>query len=185
MTFSETDTGSEALVKVQRGKGSSSSKRGATSLNITIRSGSQHGVCSSPSMSSSSSMELVANDRSSATKKGSSSALVKRAVDDGCSATKRSSKSSATKEKIKHSGASSSSAAVREPLHGERLVEAASRTSASSSGSAGIVSEASGSKSGDLNLSNPWNKFQHEYAGQGFSKQTLSKLYQYQKKKDH
>ena len=46
----EAETGGEDLIKIKRGKGSSSSKRGATSLNITIQSGLQcdDGLATSP-----------------------------------------------------------------------------------------------------------------------------------------
>ena len=50
--------------------------------------------------------------------------------------------------------------------------------------SAAGVSEAFKSSKGELDLSNPWNKFQHDHAGKGLSKQTLSKMYKYQKKKN-
>jgi hypothetical protein len=33
----------------------------------------------------------------------------------------------------------------------------------------------------ELDLTNPWNKFQHDHAGSGLSKQTLSKMYRYHK----
>jgi hypothetical protein len=62
---------------------------------------------------------------------------------------------------------------------------ATSRTSASSSGSvsAAGLREVQASPKKEMDLTNPWNRFQPDFAGQGFSKQTLSKLYQFQKKK--
>jgi hypothetical protein len=33
-------------------------------------------------------------------------------------------------------------------------------------------------------IANPWNQFQHDFKGKGFSKATLAKMYKYQKMKD-
>ena len=65
-------------------------------------------------------------------------------------------------------------------------VAAPKTSSSTTSGSAGAdgVRKAPMNQKGDLDLSNPWNKFQHEHAGKGLSKQTLSKMYRYHKYKN-
>ena len=167
--LSNANTGTAALTGAQRGTGSSSSKRSATSLNITIRSGSQHGdSSSSSSLPSSSNGDVTgsADARSSSATKTSKGRAFKS--------------SSAVRGESKADGASrtSSSSGTAAVSRASAAAEAFG-TSASSSGTASGSGEVR-----DLNLSNPWNKFQHEHAGQGFSKQTLSKLYQYEKNKD-
>ena len=83
-------------------------------------------------------------------------------------------------------------AGPRSPLPsrgGERAVLAAAGTSFSASCGGDPAAAASSSvgvsptPKKEMDLTNPWNRFQHEHAGQGFTKQTLSKMYRYHKQK--
>ena len=171
----EAETEGGDRIRVKRGKGSSSSQRGSTTLNITIQSGSQHddGLATSPLPSSS------AGDLMSGT----------GAV---CSATTRGSGTMGRKSGV----------AVHGSSHGERAAGSMSSSCPSTSGlaSAAEAAESSPSRSGsagavgprnvpqspqrETDIKNPWNKFQHEWAGKGFSKKTLTKMYHYYKEKN-
>ena len=74
---------------------------------------------------------------------------------------------------------------------GSSITEQRGASSAAGFGAATSPSTASGSASvsevqrspKEKDLSNPWNKFQHENRGKGLSKATLAKIYQYEKAK--
>ena len=60
-------------------------------------------------------------------------------------------------------------------------VDSCSRPTTSGFAAAAAVSEDSKSPK---EIANPWNQFQHDFKGKGFSKATLAKMYKYQKMKD-
>jgi len=60
-----------------------------------------------------------------------------------------------------------------------RMSRGGERTSAAAAGS--LYREFLEAPKKELDLTNPWNKFQHDHAGSGLSKQTLSKMYRYHK----
>lgn len=121
-------------------------------------------------MSSATKRAIGAASRRSTSSSGFARAAGSSCNDHAAGATSRTSASS--------SGLASAAAA----LDADHAAGATSGTSMPSSGSASVAGLREGS---NLDLSNPWNRFQHEHAGQGFSKKTLSRLYQFYKKKDH
>ena len=56
-------------------------------------------------------------------------------------------------------------------------------SSTMASGSASVKGAPNSPKEKDL--SNPWSRFQHENRGKGLSKETMAKIYQYEKAKHH
>jgi hypothetical protein len=185
----EAETGGEDLIRLKRGKGSSSSQRGSTSVNITIQSGLQHddGLAISPMPSSSYSTSPIEHGAvSSATKRAIGAASRRSTSSSGFACAAGSSCDDHAAGATSRTSASSSGLAGAVGASSTDLAASAtSRTSASSSGSvsAAGLREVQASPKKEMDLTNPWNRFQHEFAGQGFSKQTLSKLYQFQKKK--
>ena len=117
----EAETGGEDLIRLKRGKGSSSSQRGSTSVNITIQSGLQHddGLAISPMPSSSYSTSPIEHG------------AVSSATTHATGAASRRSTSS-----------SGFACAAGSSCH-DRAAGATSRTSASSSGLAGAVGASS------------------------------------------
>jgi len=152
----ESDSGSETSVLVKRGKGTSSSGS-SMSLSIRTQSGSQHGSCAAAARRSSiSGSRAVAAGRSSAA--GSCDAAAERSSTVG-------SRDAA----VESTAAGRSSAAE----HGSSAAEHSTCTEASEGG---IIAE---------NIpANPWNRFQRDHKGLGLSKQTMSKIYQYEKRRD-
>ena len=159
----ESDSGGETSVKIKRGKGSTS-ERSSLSLSFRTQSGWQ---CDDDSTSplpsrtaSSSSAKHGSLAAGSATKKGVGAAS--RSADGGQAAAAGS---------CSRSTASGSAAAA----------DSCSRPTTSGFAAAAAVSEDSKSPK---EIANPWNQFQHDFKGKGFSKATLAKMYKYQKMKD-
>ena len=165
----ESDSGSETSVLVKRGKGTSSSGS-SMSLSIRTQSGSQHGSCAAAARRSSiSGSRAVAARRSSISGSRAVAAGRSSAAGSCDAAAERSSTVGSRDAAVESTAAGRSSAAE----HGSSAAEHSTCTEASEGG---IIAE---------NIpANPWNRFQRNHKGLGLSKQTMSKIYQYEKRRD-
>ena len=162
----------------------SNPSRSSTSLSLKITSGSQNAAGSTSPLPS------RGGERSVSAVAGSTSPLLSRGGERSVSAA-----AGSTSPLPSRGGERSVFAAAgpRSPLPsrgGERAVLAAAGTSSFSASCGGDPAAAASSSVGvsptpkkEMDLTNPWNRFQHEHAGQGFTKQTLSKMYRYHKQK--
>ena len=167
----EAETEGGDLIRVKRGKGSSSSQRSSTTLNITIQSGSQHDDSLLPT-------SPLPSSSASASMSGAGAA---------CSATARGSGTMGRKSGVAVHGSSPGERAagsMSRSCPSTSGLAGAAESSSSRSGSAGAVENVPKSPKGETDIKNPWNKFQHEWAGKGFSKKTLTKMHHYYKEKD-
>jgi hypothetical protein len=154
----ESDSGGETSVKIKRGKGSTS-ERSSLSLSFRTQSGWQRDDDSTSPVPSRTASDVNLFLAGSATKKrGAASSSA-----DGGQAAAAGSCSRST--------ASGSAAAA----------DSCSRPTTSGFAAAAAVSE---DYKSPKEIANPWNQFQHDFKGKGFSKATLAKMYKYQKMKD-
>eukprot|EP00435_Cladocopium_sp_Y103_P014795 s1755_g3.t1 len=81
----------------------------------------------------------------------------------------------------RRSGSGTTCAAAGDPAAAERSAVAAAESGEGALVGSGVgsVSKGKGSKGGlkEADISNPWNRFQHEYKGKGLSSTSISKLY--------
>ena len=184
----------------------------AASPCMTSSSGLRVEQAASPCMTSSSGLR-VGRATSSGRMTSSSGLHAERAVSSGCmtsssglqSSAERGNSGSISKGMTSSSGShgecfaagsqttlrSTSARSGLKQRGGSSITEQRGASSAAGFGAATSTSTASGSASvsevqrspKEKDLSNPWNKFQHENRGKGLSKATLAKIYQYEKAK--
>ena len=182
-------------------KGSASAKRGATSLNMTSRSGSPgDGTLAKRGAAS---LSMTPSSGSAAGHSATSLGMTSRSglhfsAERGDAPIRMTSQSGSQGEHLSYGSTSkfiSSPSGLRlRGVANEASAAGAMPRSSTAEGPercgerrepaenfSGVGSEAVTPKEGTPN--NPWNKFQKDHAGKGLSKKTMSQIYQFQKKR--